>query len=88
VNIAILPINGGDWERAGAGIVGNMSAEDAAKFARAIDAELTVPAHYDLLGGNSVNPAFFAESMYRLCPSKKYHIFAPGECFRYGISAD
>ncbi|MDR1257114.1 MAG: MBL fold metallo-hydrolase, partial [Spirochaetaceae bacterium] len=38
VNIAILPINGGDWERAGAGIVGNMSAEDAAKFARAIDA--------------------------------------------------
>jgi L-ascorbate metabolism protein UlaG (beta-lactamase superfamily) len=86
VNIAILPINGSDWERAGAGLVGNMSAEDAAKLARAIDADLTIPAHYDLLGGNAVNPAFFAEAMYRLCPSKKYHIFAPGECFRYEIS--
>jgi L-ascorbate metabolism protein UlaG (beta-lactamase superfamily) len=86
VNIAILPINGGDWERAGSGLVGNMSAEDAAKLARAIDADLTIPAHYDLLGGNAVNPAFFAEAMYRLCPSKKYHVFAPGECFRYGIS--
>jgi L-ascorbate metabolism protein UlaG (beta-lactamase superfamily) len=85
VNIAILPVNGGDWERSEAGITGNMTAEDAAKLARAIDADLAVPAHYGLLSGNSANPAFFAEAMYRLCPSKKYHIFAPGECFRYGL---
>jgi L-ascorbate metabolism protein UlaG (beta-lactamase superfamily) len=83
LNIAILPINGGDWERAGMGIAANMTVEDAVKLARAIDADLTVPGHYDLLAGNAVNPSAFAEAMYRLCPSKKYHIFAPGECFRY-----
>jgi L-ascorbate metabolism protein UlaG (beta-lactamase superfamily) len=60
-----------------------MTVEDAAKLARAIDTDLVIPAHYDLLGGNTVNPALFAEAMYRLCPAKKYHIFAPGECFRY-----
>ena len=85
INIAILPVNGGDWERAGRGIAANMTVEDAVKLARAIDADLSVPAHYDLLGGNAVNPSFFAEAMYRLCPAKKYHIFAPGECFRYHI---
>ncbi|MDR2795352.1 MAG: MBL fold metallo-hydrolase [Spirochaetaceae bacterium] len=83
INIAILPVNGGDWERVGRGIAANMTVEDAAKLARALDADLSVPAHYDLLGGNAVNPSVFAEAMYRLCPSKKYHIFAPGECFHY-----
>jgi L-ascorbate metabolism protein UlaG (beta-lactamase superfamily) len=83
LNIAILPINGGDWERTERGIIANMTVEDAAKLAHAIDTDLVIPGHYDLLGCNAVNPALFAEAMYRLSPAKKYHIFAPGECFRY-----
>ncbi|MDR2343976.1 MAG: MBL fold metallo-hydrolase [Spirochaetaceae bacterium] len=85
LNIAILPVNGGDWERASKGIAANMTVEDAVKLLRVIDADLSVPAHYDLFSGNAVNPSTFAEAMYRLCPSKKYHIFAPGECFRYHV---
>lgn len=81
IDIAILPINGADWERTAQGIIGNMSAEDAAKFVRALEIDLAVPAHYDMMSNNSVNPARFADEMYRLCPRKKYHIFALGEQF-------
>ncbi|MDR2842971.1 MAG: MBL fold metallo-hydrolase [Spirochaetaceae bacterium] len=83
VNIAVLPINGTDWQRSAQGLAGNMSVEDAVKFACAINADLTIPAHYDLMPDNSCNPALFAEAMYRICPNKKFHIFSPGECFVY-----
>jgi L-ascorbate metabolism protein UlaG (beta-lactamase superfamily) len=83
VNIAILPINGGDWERTAGGIIGNMSALDAVKLGRAISADLLVPAHYDMMAGNTEDPALFAGYMYQLCPDKKYHIFALGERFCY-----
>ncbi|MDR2510305.1 MAG: MBL fold metallo-hydrolase [Spirochaetaceae bacterium] len=83
VNIAILPINGMDWERTAHGIIGNMNFQDAAKLARAMDFDVTIPAHYDFLRGNTANPAHFAEVFYELCPEKKFHICALGECFVY-----
>ena len=83
LNIAILPINGSDWERTGRGIIGNMSPLDAVKLARAIPADLSIPAHYDMMAANSENPALFAAYMYRHCPEKRFHIFALGERFIY-----
>jgi L-ascorbate metabolism protein UlaG (beta-lactamase superfamily) len=83
LHIAIVPINGSDWERTQAHLAGNMHSEDAAKFVRAIGADLSIPAHYDMMSDNAANPAFFAEAMRRLCPAKKYHIFALGERFVY-----
>jgi L-ascorbate metabolism protein UlaG (beta-lactamase superfamily) len=79
----MLPINGGDWERSARGIIGNMSPLDAVKLGMAVSADLLIPTHYDMIEGNTDSPAAFAAYMYELCPSRKYHIFAPGECFRY-----
>jgi L-ascorbate metabolism protein UlaG (beta-lactamase superfamily) len=83
INIAILPINGGDWERTAGGIIGNMSALDAVKLGRAVSADMIIPSHYDMMAGNTENPALFAGYMYQFCPEKKYHIFALGERFCY-----
>jgi L-ascorbate metabolism protein UlaG (beta-lactamase superfamily) len=83
LDIAILPINGTDWERTGNNYIGNMGALDAVKLARAVPADLTIPAHYDMMAANSENPALFADYLYRLCPEKRFHIFALGERFIY-----
>jgi L-ascorbate metabolism protein UlaG (beta-lactamase superfamily) len=83
LDIAVLPINGGDWERTSQNIIGNMSALDAVKLARTIGTDLVIPAHYDMMPNNSENPGLFAEYMYTLCPEKRFHIFALGEKYRY-----
>jgi L-ascorbate metabolism protein UlaG (beta-lactamase superfamily) len=83
LDIAILPINGTDWERTGVNYIGNMGALDAVKLARAVPADLSVPAHYDMMAANSENPALFADYLYRFCPEKRFHIFALGERFIY-----
>jgi L-ascorbate metabolism protein UlaG (beta-lactamase superfamily) len=83
IDVVMLPINGGDWERTAAGIIGNMSALEAVKLSRALDADLAIPTHYDMMPSNSENPGLFAEYMYSLCPEKRFHIFALGEKFIY-----
>jgi L-ascorbate metabolism protein UlaG (beta-lactamase superfamily) len=85
VNIALLPINGTDWERTAGYCIGNVSALDATKLARAIPADLTIPAHYDMFAGNSENPALFAAYMNKHCPEKRFHICALGERFIYRV---
>jgi L-ascorbate metabolism protein UlaG (beta-lactamase superfamily) len=83
IHVALLPINGSDWERTARNIIGNISALDAVKLVRALGVDLLIPAHYDLLPGNTENPALLAAYMYEHCPGKKYHVPAPGECFWY-----
>jgi L-ascorbate metabolism protein UlaG (beta-lactamase superfamily) len=80
---AILPINGSDWERAAADIVGNLHIKDGVKLARALDTDLVIPAHYDMIRGNEENPALFTDYLYKLCPEKKHHVFALGERYCY-----
>jgi L-ascorbate metabolism protein UlaG (beta-lactamase superfamily) len=79
LDIAFLPINGADWERTAANIIGNMSALDAVKLARAVPVDLVIPSHYDMMPNNRENPALFADYMYTLCPEKRFHILALGE---------
>jgi L-ascorbate metabolism protein UlaG (beta-lactamase superfamily) len=83
LDIALLPINGTDWERTGSNCIGNINVMDAVKLARAAPADLVIPAHYDMMAHNSENPAFFADYMYKLCPEKRFHISALGERFIY-----
>ncbi|MCL1992540.1 MAG: MBL fold metallo-hydrolase [Spirochaetes bacterium] len=83
IDVAILPVNGGDWERASIGIIGNMNAGDALKLAQRLEVDLVIPAHYDMMNNNNVNPAHFADEAYRSFPWQKYHIFALGEKFVY-----
>ena len=83
LDVAMLPINGTDWERAAAGIAGNMGPLDAAKLARAAPFDLSIPAHYDMIEGNGENPARFAEAMRSVCPERRFHICALGERLVY-----
>ena len=85
LHIAMLPINGTDWERTADGCIGNISVMDAVKLAMAVPIDLVIPCHYDMFANNSENPAFFADSMYRYCSDKRFHICDLGERFIYSI---
>jgi L-ascorbate metabolism protein UlaG (beta-lactamase superfamily) len=86
LNIALLPINGTDWERTDKGYIGNVNAMDAVKLAMAVPIDLVIPSHYDMMPNNTENPAYFADCMYRYCPGKRFHICALGERFIYAQS--
>ena len=79
IDAAMVPINGRDLERNEQDIVGNMNSREACWFASEIGADLTIPLHYDMIGGNEENPLVFADYMERYYPEKKYHIFRLGE---------
>jgi L-ascorbate metabolism protein UlaG (beta-lactamase superfamily) len=87
LDVAFLPINGTDWERTAAGIIGNMNIPDAVKLARAVPIDLVIPSHYDMMANNSENPALFVDYMYKLCPEKRFHVSALGERFIYAKNA-
>jgi L-ascorbate 6-phosphate lactonase len=79
IDVAILPINGRDWPREQAGLVGNLDAAEALYLADAIGAGLLIPCHYDLFAGNSVNPAHFVDLLYRRYWHQRFKLMQPGE---------
>ena len=83
LDIAMLPINGTDWERTEGKCIGNMGYLDAVKLARTLQIDTVIPSHYDMMAYNSENPARFVDSMYALCPEKRFHLLALGERFIY-----
>lgn len=59
IDVALLPINGrSDLQ----GIVGNLTAAEAARLAFDCGAALAVPCHYDMFALNTGDPAAFADS--------------------------
>ena len=83
IDIAMLPINGTDWDRTSYGCIGNVSAMDAVKLALAVPVDLVIPCHYDMMPDNTENPAYFVDCFYRYCPQKRFHICSLGERFVY-----
>ncbi len=59
----LLPINGRDAARLRRGCIGNMTYQEAADLAGALEPALTVPAHFEMFAGNTENPALFADYM-------------------------
>jgi L-ascorbate 6-phosphate lactonase len=55
--VVVLPINGRDVYRAELGLVGNMDAREAARFAAEVGAHTLIPMHWDMFHKNSVRPA-------------------------------
>ena len=83
-HVAFLPINGRDWARNRRHIAGNMNYREALDLAQAAHVDLVVPIHYDLFNGNTENPAFFVDHLYRTAPAQKFKLFAVGERIVYG----
>lgn len=74
VEVGLLPINGRDWRREQAGLVGNLTARDAADLADAADLRLTVPLHYDGIVGNTVDPAEFVRYLTAHHPGRAHRV--------------
>lgn len=83
LDIALLPINGRDYFRTSADIIGNMDYREAVLLAEKIGVELLVPMHYDLYPINDVNPAYFLDFLYTRTPRQRTHFFVPGERYFY-----
>ncbi len=83
IDVACLPINGSDWKRKRANIIGNLNAREAADVAEEIGADLLIPLHYDLFPHNGENPGHLADYIFQYHFGRKYHFMAPGERFFY-----
>ena len=62
-DVVILPINGRDAKRLKRNCIGNMTYQEAADLAGALQPKLTIPAHYDMFAMNSLNPKLFFDYM-------------------------
>lgn len=84
-NVFLPPINGDDYFRRARNCIGNMEAEEAAKLAVLLGADLSMPMHYDMIQENTVDPLRFASELRRLAPKAKWHIPALGERILYRL---
>jgi L-ascorbate metabolism protein UlaG (beta-lactamase superfamily) len=75
VDVALLPINGRDYFREAANVVGNLSGRESAEIAAAIGADLVVPMHYDAVPGNTESVGFFVDHVQRTHPGLS--VFVP-----------
>jgi L-ascorbate 6-phosphate lactonase len=55
IDLAFVPINGRDDLRHGLDFAGNFDCEEAVRFARDINAALTIPMHYDMFAINTAD---------------------------------
>lgn len=78
-NAMFVPINGHDWKRFNADIMGNMNYREALDLCAYAGTDLVVPMHYDLFNNNTENPAYFVDYLYKTYPTQKFKMFMPGE---------
>lgn len=78
-DVMILPINGRDAKRYAEGCLGNMTYQEAADLAGALQPRLTIPAHYDMFANNPGDPAAFSEYMRVKYPKLQVHVCQHGE---------
>lgn len=83
-DILIVPINGRDYYRTDVlDIIGCFDSREAVTLAKNVGAKLLIPTHYDLYDVNCVNPAHFVDTLMTLDPTRRFHLFAPGERYIY-----
>ena len=81
IDAMFLPINGRDYFRTAQEIVGNTNFREAAELAETLDVGMIFPTHYDLVAGNTENPAYFVDYINRRNLHRPYHLLRPGELF-------
>lgn len=73
-DVLMMPINGDDVFRKMDNCIGNMEAEEAARLAVDLAADLAIPMHFDMIHGNTVDPLRFAGKLREMDKSAKYYI--------------
>lgn len=61
IDLALLPINGRNYFREHANLVGNMDEREAADLAAAAGIKAVIPTHYEMFAGNTGRPGFFVD---------------------------
>jgi len=79
-DILLLPINGRDAKRYSHGCMGNMTYQEAADLAGALNPKMVIPTHYDMIAYNGENPQLFIDYMKCKYPHIKTHICQHAEC--------
>ena len=74
VDLAILPINGNKPERR---VAGNLNHEEAPRLAKAIEARLVIPCHYDMFTFNTADPADFVSACEKI--QQRFKVLQCGE---------
>jgi L-ascorbate 6-phosphate lactonase len=64
-DVLMLPINGRDYQRESAGIVGNMNETEAAWLCAQVGPSYVIPMHYDAIEGNTGDPGRFTAMVHR-----------------------
>jgi L-ascorbate metabolism protein UlaG (beta-lactamase superfamily) len=75
-DLMLLPINGRDYHRSELGLVGNMDAREAARFAAAVGARVLVPMHWDMFSANAVRPATIVDEVLEV--TDRLTVLVPG----------
>ena len=78
VDVAILPINGNKPERK---VAGNLDCKEAAELAKAINAKIVIPCHYDLFAFNTADVNEFVQEAEKI--NQPYKILKGGEKYSY-----
>lgn len=74
VDVALLPINGRDFYRTQAKVIGNFDYREAAEFAVQIGAAVAIPMHYGMFRGNTVPPGYFVTYLAEFHPEQSVHV--------------
>ena len=83
VDIAMLPVNGRSYYRLRSNTIGNMTLEEAVRFAKGAEAQLFIPMHFDLFRSNSIPAGYIPEAVKQYAPGMPYKIFQLGERLIY-----
>jgi L-ascorbate 6-phosphate lactonase len=83
LDIVCLPVNGHDWFREQADLVGNMDYREAAELAAAVGAKVLLPGHNDMFSGNRINPAYLLDYLTTHYPRQRVHFLQAGELYYF-----
>ena len=86
-DLLLAPINGQDFFRTQRNCIGNLEAEEAAQLAVRLGAACTIPTHYDMVQGNTVDPLRFAAALRQLDPAACFALPALGERLLFQAAA-
>lgn len=83
IDIALLPINGGDSDRISRGFMSNLQFWESADLAAALGVKLVIPTHFGMFTINTENVERFEYYMCRKYPKLKYIVPKVGKTIIY-----
>lgn len=78
-DVLCTPINGGDYFRTARDCIGNLDPLESAMLAVRLRAGVTIPTHFDMIGGNTRDPMEFVHHLWDEDPAARFRIPALGE---------